>query len=136
MVPTSGPPEIYVFVGIIIFLALSLIAYVLSEHISGLLPPIYQIIALVGLGVMYLTNFVFQTDMKTRASLSITYLFIAILNVLAFNILAVNRSRSVSLRLGWSFSMFILQLSDAISSFVGLFRRKSEKRRRRHWIKK
>jgi len=134
LVPTSGAPEIYVLASIIVFLALSFAAYFSGEYLSGLLPFIYQTIALAGLGEMYVANFVLQTDIKTRAALSYAYLFAAIMNVAAFGILAVMRSRSSYLGGGWSFSMLFLQLSDALSSLKGLFRRK-RKGRSRTWIK-
>lgn len=134
MVPTSGAPEIYVLASIIVFLALSFAAYFSGEYLSGLLPFIYQIIALGGLGEMYVSNFVLQMDIKTRTALSYAYLFTAIINLAAFSILATMRSRSVYSGYGWSFSTLILQLSDAISSLTGLFRRK-RKRRSRTWIK-
>ncbi|MDH5439117.1 MAG: hypothetical protein OEZ48_13170 [Candidatus Bathyarchaeota archaeon] len=134
MVPTSGAPEIYVLASIIVFLALSFAAYFSGEYLSGLLPFIYQIIALGGLGEMYVSNFVLQMDIKTRTALSYAYLFTAIANVAAFGILAIMRSRSVYSGYGWSFSTLILQLSDAVSGLTGLFRRK-RKRRSRTWIK-
>jgi len=81
LVPTSGAPEIYVLASIIVFLALSFAAYFSGEYLSGLLPFIYQTIALAGLGEMYVANFVLQTDIKTRASLSYAYLFAAIMNM-------------------------------------------------------
>jgi len=134
LVPTSGAPEIYVLASIIVFLALSFAAYFSGEYLSGLLPFIYQIIALGGLGEMYVSNFVLQIDIRTRAALSYAYLFTAIMNVAAFGILAIMRSRSVYSGYGWSFSTLIAQLSDAVSGLTGLFRRK-RKRRSRTWIK-
>ncbi|MFB0503571.1 MAG: hypothetical protein ACETWE_07030 [Candidatus Bathyarchaeia archaeon] len=134
MVPTSGAPEIYVLVSIIVFLALSFVAYFSGEYLSGLLPFIYQVIALGGLGEMYLANFVLQMDIETRMALSYAYLFTAITNVAAFGVLAAMRSRSPYFGYGWSFSTLIPQLSDAVSGLTGLFRRK-RKRRSRTWIK-
>ena len=134
MVPTSGAPEIYVLVSIIVFLALSFAAYFSGEYLSGLLPLIYQIIAFGGLGEMYVANFVLQMDIKTRTALSYAYLFTAIINMAAFGILAVMRSRSSYLGGGWSLSMLFFQLSDALSGLAGLFRRK-RKEKRRTWIK-
>jgi len=134
LVPTSGAPEIYVLVGIIVLLALSFVAYFSGEYLSGLLPFIFQIVALAGLGEMYIANFVLQIDIKTRTTLSYGYLFAAIMNVAAFGILAVMRSRSSYLGYGWSFSMLVLRVSDALSGLTGLFRRK-RKRRRKTWIK-
>ncbi len=109
-------------------------AYFSGEYLSGLLPFIFQIVALAGLGEMYVANFVLQVDVKTRAALSYAYLFAAIMNVAAFGVLAVMRSRSSYLGYGWSFSMLVLRVSDALSGLTGLFRRK-RKRRRRTWIK-
>ena len=136
LLPSSGAPEIYVFASIIVLLALSFVAYLLGEHVSRLLPVVYQVIAAGGLAEMYVANFVFQFDMKTRTLLSFTYLFVTIINVGIFNMLAIFRSRSLSLRLNWSFSIILLRLSDALSSFMGLFRGNRRKRRRKSWIKR
>ncbi len=76
------PPEIWIFIGINVFIMLSLITHrYTTGNYSGLFPSIYQIIALEGVAQMYLTNFFFQVGIDARNLLSVGYFTVTMANV-------------------------------------------------------
>ena len=136
LIPYNIVPEIYVLVGIIIFLVSSFIThfYNVSElfgpFLSGFLTLLYQIIALIGLGQMFFLNFVYPTGIEVRVVLSFIYLVSAVVNMAIFIVLTVKRSEYLSYYFRFTFAsgpLFLLRVMDAISEvkdpFVRLLQR-------------
>ena len=85
------PPEIFTWVGICLFVVLSLVIHhYLSDHLATLLPCMYQLMALGGLVQMCLTNFLFQTSIEARNVISLVYFIIAMTTAL-FTVLTLQK---------------------------------------------
>jgi hypothetical protein len=79
----SFPPEVFTWIGICLFLMLSLLAYCyLSGHLSKLLPIFYQLLAFEGLTQMFALNYIFQIRTSFREIASYLHLSIAIVSAL------------------------------------------------------
>src|SRR2546428_6870924 len=85
-------PEFFVFLGIIIFLAMSLLSAYLDDDLPSRLQYIFQIAAIAGLGEL-LTSQVFIN--LTRTWVSIAYLASALSSVVGLNVyLWISRRRT------------------------------------------
>ena len=79
----SFPPEVFTWIGICLFLVLSLLAYCyLSGYLSKLLPIFFQLLAFEGLTQMFALNYIFQIRMSFREIASYLHLSIEILSAL------------------------------------------------------
>ncbi len=108
----STPPEIWTFVGINVFIMLSLIThrYRASNH-SELFPSIYQLIALEGVTQMYFTNFLLRVALEVRNMLSVAYFAVAIANV-GLTILVVHRKAEETRKPSLDYAEDASQLED------------------------
>lgn len=95
MVSSMPLPEILVFMGILVFVVVSLLSSLLDAFFSKWVPYAYQVGALIGFGHLYASNYLFQMSKEARVMLSIIYLIFTIANVVALNVyIARNRERS------------------------------------------
>lgn len=84
-------PEFFVLLGIVIFLALSVICALLERHLSSILQYMFQAASAVGLGELLLSQ---GLPLSTRVWTSIVYLAFALSSVVGVNIrLAIVRRK-------------------------------------------
>jgi len=111
-VPVSTPPEIWTFVGINVFIVLSLIAHrYRSVNHSELFPSIYQLIALEGVAQMYFANFLFRVALEVRNVLSVAYFAVAMASV-GLTMIVVHRRTRETRKTGLDYSKDVGQLDD------------------------
>lgn len=89
-----GAPEIFTFLGIILFVSLSLATYFLRESLPRMLPLLYQLVALEGLMQMFVANFSIQTSIGIRSALSLIYFVIAITNIAGLSVFSFRKRLS------------------------------------------
>ena len=115
--------------GIISFLALSFVLHffhvseLLGNFLSRFLTIVYQIVAVVGLGQMYIFNFVYSIDIEIRTVLSYTFLVAAVVNVVIFAAFAAMQSKYLACYFRFTFvhqPLFLLRLMDAMSEVKDL----------------
>ena len=132
MIPYVKVPEIYTFIGIIIFLASSFMTHffnvseLFGRFLSRFLTLLYQIVALVGLGQMFFLNFVYPTSVEIRAVLGFTFLATAVVNMVVFIVLTAKRSEYLSYYFRFTFlsgPLFLLRLMDVVSEVKAPFNR-------------
>ena len=74
----SFPPEVFTWIGICLFIVLSLLAYrCLHGRFSKLMPILYQFFAFEGLTQMFTFNYIFQVGMNVRNIASYLYFSLA-----------------------------------------------------------
>ena len=85
--PSPLLPELFIILGIDIFLAISLLTCLLDRHFPQAIPYIYQVAALVGFGHLLISReFLHLFGESMRFWYCIIYLFVASANVIAVNI--------------------------------------------------
>jgi hypothetical protein len=90
------PPELFILVGINLFIALSLLFSIFDRFFPSSVSYIYQIAALAGFGELWV-NYTFLVSLEARFWCSVIYLIVALVNLVAVNIyLADKRSSSVA----------------------------------------
>ena len=79
----SFPPELFTWIGICLFIVLSLLVYCyFSGQLSKFLPIFHQLLAFEGLTQMFMLNYIFQIGMNIRQIASYLHLTIAIMSAL------------------------------------------------------
>ena len=79
----SFPPEVYTWIGICLFVVLSILAYCyLFGHFSKILPIFYQFLAFEGLIQMFTLNYIFQIGINIREIASYLHFTLAIMSAL------------------------------------------------------
>ena len=134
LIPYSGAPEIYTLIGVIFFLACSFVTHffnvseIFGRFLARFLTIFYQIAALVGLGQMFFLNFVYRTNLETRAVMGFMFLVTAIINMVVFIGFTLKESRYLSYYFRFTFDrgpVFLLRVMDAFSevkaSIIRLF---------------
>lgn len=136
LIPFSIVPEIYTLIGIILFLSLSFVAYFfrvseLSTHfLLRFLTILYQILAMTGMGQMYLLHFVYASSIEVRGILGVLFFITALLNMAVFIVFMVKQSRYLSYYFRFTqLPSFFLRMVDAVSevkdSFMMLVHRRN-----------
>ena len=122
--PFSGVPEIYTLIGVIFFLACSFVTHffnvseIFGRFLARILTILYQIAGLAGLGQMFFLNFVYTTNLETRAIAGFMFLVIAIINMVVFIGVIHKQSRYLSYYFRFTFDqgpLFLLRIMDAFS---------------------
>jgi hypothetical protein len=79
-------PEVFTLVGINLFLVLSLVTCLLGNHFPKVVPYIYQVVALFGLGLLVVSKtYLAQVEVSARFWCSFVYLIGALTNIFAAN---------------------------------------------------
>lgn len=108
------PPELLMFIGIDLFVALSLFASLLEKVFPKSFPYIYQVGGLAGFGQIWVNYAFLLPSAETRFWSCLLYLFAAILNIGAVNLyIAVRKKVSIA---GMFLSLFTIP-----SFFISLF---------------
>jgi len=113
---SSAPPEIFLFIGINVFLVLSFSISIFEEQFPKTLPYILQIAALEGFGQIWINYTLLFDCVDTRFWSSLFYLAMSILSVIVINIyvgIRKKKLRSAGILMG----IFTIPVS-AISFFV------------------
>ena len=87
-----GIPETFTFMGIIVFIMLSISTHFLDRY-SKILPYLCQLAALGGLGQMYFTNFLLEASMQVRDFTSAIYFILAIAYAIRLSVLVLRDTR-------------------------------------------
>ena len=114
-------PEFFVLLGIVIFLAMSLLSFLLQDHLPSLFQYVFQIAGGGGFGVLFLNQGLPPTD-PTHFSISVGYLACALSSVLGLNVylLLVRKKMAVASTFSGTVTMPILMISALlISSYLG-----------------
>jgi hypothetical protein len=115
MVP-NAPPEIFMFMGINVFLVMSFSISIFEEQFPKPLPYILQIAALAGFGQIWMNYSLFSASIDTRFWGSLFYLAMAIISVIVINTYVGVRKKKLS-SAGILMGVFTIPVS-AISFFV------------------
>jgi hypothetical protein len=84
--PSQLLPEVFALIGINVFLALSLLAFLLRNRFPRVLLFVYQIAAVIGLGFLVISKVCLAySEEYVRLWCSFTYLIVALTNVVALN---------------------------------------------------
>jgi hypothetical protein len=111
-------PEFFALVGIGVFLALSLLTYLLEGRFPKKLPYIYQIGAFLGFLCLLVSRFVFfGVDGSVRLWYCYGYLIAALANIIGTNVCLVFPKRQFTTSKIWSFAV-TLPLVFAAALFV------------------
>jgi hypothetical protein len=83
--PPTIPPELFVFIGVNVFVAMSLLTSIFDGSFPNPLPYIFQIAALAGFGQIW-ANYVFFSDfVEARFWSSMLYLSVVMISIVAVN---------------------------------------------------
>jgi hypothetical protein len=85
MPPPLFPPELFAFIGMNVFVALSLLTSLFEEPFPTAVPYSYQIAALVGFGQIWVNYAFLSSFTETRFACSLLYLTVAVANTIAVN---------------------------------------------------
>lgn len=86
------PPELFILVGVNIFVALSLLSSIFDEPFPTATPYIFQVAALTGFGQIWASFTFLYSFMEVRFWCSMLYLFVVVIGVAAVNLyIAINR---------------------------------------------
>jgi len=86
------PSELFIMVGINVFVALSLLTSLFDEPFPKVVPYVYQLAALAGFGQFWVNYVFFSSFVEARFWCSMFYLTVAVGNVIAANIyIAINK---------------------------------------------
>jgi len=109
----STPPEIWTFVGINVFVMLSLIThrYRAGNH-SGRFESLYQLIALEGVAQMYFASFLFRVALEVRNVLSVAYFAVAMAGV-GLTMLVVHKRSAETGKNGPRYAEEAMEAEDA-----------------------
>jgi hypothetical protein len=113
---SSAPPEIFMFMGINVFLVMSFSISIFEEQFSKALPYVLQIAALAGFGQIWMNYTLFSAAMDTRFWSSLFYLAMAIISVIVTNMYVGIRKKKLS-SAGIIMGVFTIPVS-ATSFFV------------------
>ncbi len=122
-------PEFFVLLGIIIFLAMSLLSALLDDDMPSLFQYLFQGAAIVGLGLLFMSQGFINTGIfgrdptdVTRFWLSVVYLTAAVSNVIGLNLYlaAVRRKIALASIFSGTVTAPICMISALfVSSFLG-----------------
>jgi hypothetical protein len=113
---SSAPPEIFMFMGINVFLVMSFSISIFEEQFPKPLPYVFQIVALAGFGQIWANYTLLSASIDSRFWSSLFYLAMAIISVIAINIYVGIRKKRLS-SAGILLGVFTIPVS-AISFFV------------------
>jgi hypothetical protein len=91
MLSAPFPSELFILIGLNVFIALSLLTSLFDKPFPTVIPYVYQIAALAGFGAFW-ASLTFLSSVEARFWCSLSYLTIAVANVLATNVyVAISR---------------------------------------------
>jgi hypothetical protein len=86
------PPELFILVGVNVFVALSLLTSIFDEPFPTATPYVFQIAAIIGFGQIWANCTFLFTFMDARFWCSMLYLFVVVIGVTAINLyIAINK---------------------------------------------
>ena len=93
---SSAPPEVFMFIGVNVFIAMSLLISIFEEPFPKALPYVFQIAALAGFGQIW-ANYAFLSGfVEARFWSSMFYLAVAMISVVGINLYVAFRKKLVS----------------------------------------
>ena len=96
-------PELFALIGINLFLVLSLLTYLFKSRFPKMLPYVYQIAAIVGLGILVISKgYLAYGGEYARLWCSFTYLTVALTNVVALSFYVAAVKRLWTIAVVWS----------------------------------
>jgi hypothetical protein len=113
---SSAPPEIFMFMGINVFLVMSFSISIFEEEFPKPLPYVFQIAALAGFGQIWANYILLSASIDSRFWSSLFYLAMAIISVIAINLYVGIRKKRLS-SAGILLGVFTIPVS-AISFFL------------------
>ena len=78
----SFPPEVFTWIGISLFLVLSLLTFKYLHGHFSFIPVSYHLLAFEGLAQMFMLNYLFQVEIDLRRIASHYYFTLAVVSVL------------------------------------------------------
>jgi hypothetical protein len=90
------PPEVFVLVGITVFVALSLLTSLFDCSFPAVVPYVYQIAALAGFGQIWMSYAFFCFFVEPRFWCSLLYLVVALCNIIAVNVYIAIKKKLLS----------------------------------------
>ncbi|MEM3829015.1 MAG: hypothetical protein QXP36_07375 [Conexivisphaerales archaeon] len=107
------PPELFILVGVNVFVALSLLTSIFDGLFPAAVPYVFQIAALAGFGQIWMNYAFLFYFVESRFWCSALYLFVAVISVIAVNLHIAIRKRLLSAAVGFfgAFTIPIIFLS-------------------------
>jgi len=93
---SSAPPEIFMFMGINLFLVMSFSISLFEEQFPKPLPYVFQIAALAGFGQIWANYTLLSASIESRFWSSLFYLSMSIISVIAINLYVGIRKKRLS----------------------------------------
>ena len=93
---SSAPPEIFMFMGINLFLVMSFSISIFEKQFPKPLPYIFQIAALAGFGQIWMNYTLLSASIETRFWSSLFYLAMAIISIIVINLYVGIRKKRLS----------------------------------------